>query len=149
MINLLVIDDEPVVRALVCHWGRAAGYAVAEAESVADAVVQIGAVAPAVALCDVHLPDGDGRELEALLRQHSPHTALVLMSGLGAGASRSCLASGAIGYLAKPFTRAQLVAAIEGGVDEHFDRLAGAQRESPADSAVTGYDVGVATLPMP
>lgn len=140
MIDLLIIDDEPVLRTLVSRWGHAAGYAVTEAASVAEALVLIGAVAPAVALCDVLLPDGDGRAFPELLRQRSPHTALILMSGLGSGASLSCLESGAIGFLAKPFGSAQLLAAIELGVDWHFDRVATALWEPTAGSAAASYD---------
>ena len=124
MTKILVIDDEPLMRALVCRWAHAAGYVVAEAASLAEAVALVGACAPAVVLCDLGLPDGDGRELSDLLRQRCPQTALILMSGLGSGASTSCLGSGAIGFLAKPFNRAELLAAIQLGADWHFDRVA-------------------------
>jgi CheY-like chemotaxis protein len=138
MTSVLVIDDDPMVRELVCRWGHAAKYVVTEAATVAEAVVRIGAVAPVVVLCDVRLPDGDGRDFSTLVRQHCPHAALILMSGLGADASSSCLGSGAIGYLAKPFDRRQLLAAVELGENWNFDRVAAALSEqSPRRAATT------------
>jgi CheY-like chemotaxis protein len=150
MIDLLIIDDDEVLRMLMSRWAASAGYAVAEAASVAEALALIGAVRPAVALSDVRLPDGDGRALSQLLGRQSPQTALILMSGLGAGASLSCFDSGAIGFLAKPFSRAQLLAAIALGVNAHLDRAAAAMWERAACSPRVSYDgVRVVTPPMP
>lgn len=137
MISLLIIDDEPVMRSLVCRWGLDAGFAVSEAASLAEAAVLIAAGAPAVALCDLGLPDGDGRGLAEMLRQRSPQTALILMSGRGSDASPSCLRSGAIGFLAKPFNRSQLLAAIQLGIDAHFERVAAAVWAGAAGAAAS------------
>ena len=59
--SVLVVDDDPVFRALARRVLAAEGLVVvAEAESVAMAIEVAQAVRPEAALVDVGLPDGDG-----------------------------------------------------------------------------------------
>jgi DNA-binding NarL/FixJ family response regulator len=69
--SVLVVDDDPMFRALAARMLAAGGLeVVAEAESVAAALAAAHAHRPDAALVDVGLPDGDGvalaKELLAL-----------------------------------------------------------------------------------
>jgi CheY-like chemotaxis protein len=122
MIDLLIIDDEEVLRTLLCRWGTSGGYRVTEAGNLAEALARIDERVPDVVLCDLSLPDGDGRELAARLRQWCSQTAVVLMSGGSHTDGASCVAAGAISYLTKPFTRDQLMTALAHAIDCRLER---------------------------
>ena len=81
--TILVVDDEPDMCWALTHILRPAGYAVTTACTGAEARARVaGCERPyAVAFVDVKLPDQDGLELAAQIRQTSPQTAIVLISG--------------------------------------------------------------------
>jgi len=60
---------------------RPTGYAVTTATTGAEALELLAGEPYAAAFVDVKLPDMDGLELAASIRQRSPHTAIVLISG--------------------------------------------------------------------
>jgi CheY-like chemotaxis protein len=79
--RILVVDDEPGMCWALENILRPAGYAVTTTPSGAEALELLAGESYAVAFVDAKLPDLDGLELAALIRQHSPHTAIVLISG--------------------------------------------------------------------
>jgi DNA-binding NtrC family response regulator len=81
--TILVVDDEPDICWALANILRPIGYAVATAISGAEALALVaGCERPyAVAFVDAKLPDADGLELAAQIRQQSPQTAIVLISG--------------------------------------------------------------------
>lgn len=79
--RVLLVDDAPFYRRVVCELLARRGYEVAaQAETVAAAVCIAEAVQPDAALVDIHLPDGDGFELAARLTQSYPWMAVLLTS---------------------------------------------------------------------
>ena len=72
MINLLIVDDHPVMRELlrqVLETHRDVSI-VAEAVSGEDAVRQAARLRPTVAIVDIHLPAMSGLEATKLIRQN-------------------------------------------------------------------------------
>jgi CheY-like chemotaxis protein len=68
--SVLVVDDDPTFRRLARRLLAAHGLVVvAEADSVAEAVLTATRVRPAAALVDVELPDGDGFTLAGRLTE--------------------------------------------------------------------------------
>jgi len=68
MSTVLVVDDDPVFRALAGRLLAACGLiVVGEAASIAQALAVARRARPAAALVDVGLPDGDGFSLAGLL----------------------------------------------------------------------------------
>jgi len=110
---VLVVDDEPDVRALLRDMLNAAGVRVIEAGRVLEGVEMARQRQPDVITMDLMLPDLDGFEAIRLLREQpeTRATPVVVLSAIEVepGDPR---ALGAIIGLAKPFTSADLVQAI-------------------------------------
>ena len=114
---VLVVDDDPVIREVVRALLEAAGHAVLSAGTLADAVAIAGDPRHAVrtVLADVVMPGVRGLELFERLREARPEARIVAVSGLGPTIPADDLRElGVTCVLAKPFTGAQLLAAVRG-----------------------------------
>jgi len=79
--RILIVDDEPDMCWALENILRPAGFRVTTTTSGAEALALLAGEPYAAAFVDVKLPDLDGLELAALIRQRNPHTAIVLISG--------------------------------------------------------------------
>jgi len=121
--GILVIDDDPAIRALLRHSLEGAGYRVAEAASAAAALARRAEEAPALALLDLGLPDRDG--LEILPQLVAAGLAVVVLSARDAAAEKvAALDLGADDYVTKPFDPAEMLARVRTAL-RHRARLAG------------------------
>jgi CheY-like chemotaxis protein len=110
--DVLVIDDEPVVRDGVRLVLGAIGARVAEAPDAASALRHPALADCKLVLCDLMLPDRDGIELVRAIRTLRPRVPLVVITGYATTIkSAEALAAGASGFLAKPFDDEELLAA--------------------------------------
>lgn len=79
--RILVVEDELgmcwALESMLCS----SGFTVTITVTGTEALELLSRKHYAVALVDAKLPDLDGLELAALIRQRSPHTVVVLMSG--------------------------------------------------------------------
>jgi DNA-binding NtrC family response regulator len=108
--DVLVIDDEPVVRAAVCRVLEAEGLRVATAADAAAGLGHPALAACRLVLCDLMLPDRSGTEVLRELAQRRPDLPVVLITGYATPdhAARAREA-GAAAFLAKPFEARELV----------------------------------------
>lgn len=127
--RILVVEDDAVNRMVVERFLAAIDQQPLCADSIQNALGLLAGTQPvALALIDMNLPDGDGREMLARLRAMPAHarTPAVLMSAhLAADQRARLLSAGFAAFLAKPFTRAQLGATLAGA-------LGGATPAAPA-----------------
>lgn len=130
--QLLVVDDEPSVRAIVARWVKGSGFTVVEAGSAGEALDRMAAAPAAVALCDINLPDRNGLWLAAQLRRQFPEMALVMTTGYGLTALPSAFDSESIAYLTKPFTHEQLVQALDWAAQWQTEQAAARMRRTAA-----------------
>jgi CheY-like chemotaxis protein len=79
--SILIVDDEPDMCWALENMLRPDGYAVTTTTTGAQALELLTTGSYAVAFVDAKLSDLDGLELAALIRQRSPNTAIVLISG--------------------------------------------------------------------
>src|SRR6266545_2516829 len=82
--EILVVDDERLVRWAIAETLGEKGYHVSEAadaESARRAILT--APAPDLVLLDLRLPDSDDLELASLIQAHAPKTPIVLMTAYG------------------------------------------------------------------
>ena len=120
--RLLLVDDDPGLRALVHATFDDVDVDVVEAESAAEARRAIEAGKPDAIVLDVVMPRESGLDLcrELKAKPETRSIPVVLLSGSRELASRESADAGADAYLPKPFSPLQLLAVVErlaGGVD--------------------------------
>ena len=114
-IRVLVADDHPVMReglrGIIELEGNMS--VVAEAGDGAEAITQFRRHRPDVALIDLQMPNMDGLGALEAIRAESPTAAMVVLTTFP-GDARVCqaLALGALSYILKTSTPAEIVAAI-------------------------------------
>ena len=113
--EVLVVEDEPDIRALVVHHLTREGFRCRIAGSGADALSRVKATPPDLVVLDLMLPGMDGLEVCRRLRA-DPATAGVPIIMLTAKADEVDrvvgLEMGADDYVAKPFSPKELVARV-------------------------------------
>jgi DNA-binding response OmpR family regulator len=111
--RVLVVDDEPPIRAIVRGFLEREGMTVAEAADGPAAVEQVRAFAPDVVVLDMMLPGFDG--LEVLLRVRAFADPLVIfLTARTEEVDRIVgLRVGGDDYLTKPFSPGELVARVQ------------------------------------
>lgn len=109
--SLLVVDDEPVIRMIARTCLSGAGFLVTEADDRAGVFTAIANAAKPfdLILLDLTLGETKGAELIPAIRQQSPSTRILVVSGLGA---EDIEGMGADGFLGKPFTKTSLLIAV-------------------------------------
>lgn len=119
--TILVIDDEPDLRALYELTLLREGYRVETAASVQEAKDQLEVCVFDAVITDMRLPDGLGMELLHLLRDQQRSERCIVMTAYGSAENAvEALRSGAFDYLTKPVDLKQfrsVVASAVRGVD--------------------------------
>lgn len=114
--DILVIDDDTIMREAVAEWLRAAGYLVRTAADGNAGLACVSTAAPALVVTDIHMPGTSGAIVIAELKRHHSEIPIVAISGLfesGFGISADdVVALGAARALAKPFKRGELLTAV-------------------------------------
>lgn len=112
MAQILVIDDQEIVRTLVIQMVEALGHTGIGAPDCEMGVTMCRTDPPALAFVDVFMPGKDGVECIQELRQVAPDTVLVAITGGGAYGNVDILKVaerlGAARTLQKPFALGQL-----------------------------------------
>ena len=115
-VEILVIDDDAIMRDLMTDWLEAAGYAVRKACDCASAVTQLQRGTPALVVSDMWMPGPCGAEAIRRMRENLPALKVIAVSGhfnSGQGCSaQEALQAGAARALAKPVKRAELLDAV-------------------------------------
>ncbi|HEU4352615.1 MAG TPA: response regulator [Burkholderiales bacterium] len=113
--EILVIDDDRIMRDLMTDWLEAAGYAVHKATDCNAACVALER-GPALVVSDMWMPGPCGAEAIRWMRERHPGLQLIAVSGhFGSGqgcSEQDALGAGAARALAKPVKRAELLAAV-------------------------------------
>jgi CheY-like chemotaxis protein len=109
---VLVVEDEPEIRALLRAVLEDAGYAVREAADGAAALREVRAARPALVLLDLYLPRTGGWTFaETYRREPGPRAPIVVLTA-DANAEAHAAALGAAGHLVKPFDLDELLGLV-------------------------------------
>lgn len=109
--KLLVVDDEPAIRRLLCACLQRGEYRVVEAASARDALVALQIDKPDGVLLDLGLPDRDGLELVETIKASG--AALVVVSARDATDQKvAALDLGADDFITKPFDTEEVLARV-------------------------------------
>ena len=110
--RILVVEDDAAVRRLVVTTLDVHGYAVREAKTLAQALLELSSQPPDLAILDLGLPDGDGVDVIRTLREWSTLPVIVLSARLEDADKVAALDAGADDYLVKPFSVEELLARL-------------------------------------
>jgi CheY-like chemotaxis protein len=108
--DVLVVDDEPVVRDAARLVLEGEGLRVASAPDGASALEHEALDDCRVVLCDMMMPGIGGLDLVRRIRARRPDVPIVLITGYATEASADrALEAGATAFLAKPFDEEELL----------------------------------------
>jgi DNA-binding NtrC family response regulator len=115
MARILVIDDEPDMRAILEKILKSAGHEVILATDGREGVEKYCTSPADLVITDLFMPNQEGLETIGELRRRFPEVAIIAMSGKTAALTMLSIAQkfGAIGMLHKPFAADELIAAVE------------------------------------
>jgi two-component system KDP operon response regulator KdpE len=109
---ILLIEDEPPMRRFLRAALATHPYRLIEAETMRTGLAMAASHQPDVILLDLGLPDGDGIDATAQLREWST-TPIIVLSARGMESDKvAALDAGADDYLTKPFSVGELLARI-------------------------------------
>lgn len=111
--RVLIVDDEESIRRLVSKWTDVSGYEVKAASSAEAALLMMHAWTADVVVCDIRMPRYSGVWLIEHLRTLYPSTAIIISTGYGEIDPSVTSRAKITGYLAKPYDRETLVAALD------------------------------------
>ena len=130
MPTVLVVDDEPIVREVVCSYLQREGYRTLEAGDGDRARELVEQDAPTLVVLDLMLPGTDGLELCRWIRNRSS-LPVIMLTARGEEADRIVgLELGADDYVTKPFSPRELVARVRSVLRRSAPQLVQAERLS-------------------
>jgi DNA-binding NtrC family response regulator len=136
-ISILVIDDEQIVLDSVQKQLRDGNFSVHTVSSAPRALEMIKRTVFDIILVDLMMPHTDGLELMRYVKTNSPETPVIMMTGYATvSTALQATQMGAFGYVAKPFTRAELREVVHQAV-ELVTRAGAATRTAGNDVAHT------------
>ncbi|WP_406601498.1 response regulator transcription factor [Lentzea miocenica] len=111
--RLLVVEDEPSIRELLCASLRFAGFTVSSAATGGEALQAARSEAPDLVLLDVMLPDRDGFEVVRRLRSGGVQVPVLYLTARDSTDDRiTGLSIGGDGYITKPFSLEEVIARV-------------------------------------
>ena len=111
--TICVLDDDASVRASIEHLLDSDGLSAQTFERADDFLAHATQHHVALALLDVWLPEASGLAVQQRLREVSPGTRVIVMTGREEpGIRAAALAAGALAFLVKPFHDEAFIALI-------------------------------------
>ena len=111
--SLLIVEDDKSFLVRLARAMETRGFSVATADSVADGLMQVERAAPAFAVVDMRLGDGNGLDVVSALKKRRPDARAIVLTGYGNIASAvNAVKLGAVDYLAKPADADDVIAAL-------------------------------------
>ena len=111
--SVLIVEDDNSFLQRLAKALESRGFVVTTAESVADGLTQVERSAPAFAVVDMRLGDGNGLDVISALKRRRPEARGIILTGYGNIATAvNAVKLGAVDYLAKPVDADDVVAAL-------------------------------------
>lgn len=112
--TVLVVDDDPAMRALLRDWLEREGYQVLEEPSGERLLVAARMARFDVVILDKEMPEPGGFEVLPDFRRQCPETPVILITAFGGPrVAEEALRLGAARYIEKPFQLGAILAAVQ------------------------------------
>jgi YesN/AraC family two-component response regulator len=116
MYDILVVDDEPMIREGLKVALEMEGHRAVTASDGTEAIRLVDEKKPHVIITDIIMPDSDGIEVICTVKEKNPDIKILAISGGGRISAKDHLdiakQLGATGILAKPFSTEDLICEI-------------------------------------
>jgi two-component system response regulator RegA len=111
--SLLIVEDDHSFLQRLAKALEQRGFTVHTAETVAEGLRQVDRTAPAFAVVDMRLADGNGLDVISALKRKRPEARGIILTGYGNIATAvNAVKLGAVDYLAKPVDADDVVAVL-------------------------------------
>jgi len=112
-LNILVVDDEPMIREFLSDLLTLRGHRPRTADSSASALIDLQRQPCDLVITDVFMPSTNGLDMAACIRQTYPDVRIVVMSGHSQGPIADDSRWSAVdAFLSKPFSNQELTETI-------------------------------------
>ena len=81
--SLLIVEDDKSFLQRLARAMEGRGFAVTTAESVSDGLLQVEKAAPAFAVVDMRLGDGNGLDVISAMKKRRPEARAIILTGYG------------------------------------------------------------------
>lgn len=124
--RLLIVDDELILRTLICDMLSGAGYAVDMAENGMDALQKLNKDNYNLVISDIDMPQMDGITLYRRITEISEDLKkrFLFMTGNQSDDIKSFFEQNGCEYLTKPFKMSDLISRIDGALNREEETMA-------------------------
>ena len=121
--QILVVDDEPLLREICQEALVEAGYEVTLASNGREALGKLCGRGYDLVISDLRMPDMNGHDLLGQIRQRNMDVDFLVMTGYGTTETAvDIMRSGAVDYIAKPFDIKQMLVRVDSVMDRRRSR---------------------------
>ncbi|MHB8843589.1 MAG: sigma-54-dependent transcriptional regulator [Nitrospirota bacterium] len=114
MPRILVVEDDPRMRALIKEYLEKDGYSASVAGGLSEAVSQLAAQTFDAVLTDLRIPDGDGMDVLARVHEKDRQIPVIILTAYASVKSAvQAIKIGAYDYLQKPFEPEELMLIVK------------------------------------
>lgn len=111
--SICILDDDSSVLRSIVRLLDSEGLAANAFEHAEDLIAHVRSHPVLLAVLDVWMPEGSGLEVQARLREISPETQVIVMTGRDdPGIRATAMEGGALAFLSKPFDDETFLAAV-------------------------------------
>src|SRR5262245_55060068 len=133
--SILVVDDEPSIRASLRMILQHSGYTFLEASSGQEALEKVGGQEPDAVILDVKMPGMDGLEVLEALRRRGSDLPVIVVSGHGdIETAVKATKLGAFNFIEKPFGEERVLLEIRNALEQRRLRRKAASLEQESES---------------
>ncbi|MFZ4856209.1 MAG: sigma-54-dependent transcriptional regulator [Desulfuromonadaceae bacterium] len=112
--HILIIDDEENMRHMLSVMLTRQGYRVDQAENGADGLARLPTNAYDYILCDIRMPEMDGKTFLTGALEQRVSSPIIMMSAYGSVETAiECLKSGAYDFISKPFKKDEIIMVLK------------------------------------
>jgi DNA-binding NtrC family response regulator len=140
--NILVVDDELIVRDSLSKWFHEEGYTTETAASGREALLKIQERPYDVVLIDIKMPGMDGLELQRKIHEVDPNIVLIIMTGYASVETAvQALKTGAFDYIMKPFDPDALATVVRNGLEQRRVKMENIRLREKIEEIVQPTDI--------